>query len=257
MAQAVGRVFFAVGTLVCLAAGASAQQTSTATETKTFEVIAVDGNQLVVRLPDGTRELTVPDDFRFNVDGRSMSVRELKPGMKGTATITTTTTSTPVSVTEVRNGTVMRASGASIVVRTDEGIRMFTQSDADKRGVRILREGQPAAISDLRAGDRLTATIVTAKPPRVVTEKELQATLARGASGAAAEAARAPTAGAASTATPTAGTAGATAAGATAAGAAPRKLPKTASPLPLLGLAGIASLATAAALRARRRQRSS
>lgn len=245
MSQVVGRVLLTVGTLACLAGGASAQQTTTATETKKFEVIAVDGNQLVVRLPEGTREMTVPDDFRFTVDGRQMSVQELKPGMKGTATITTRTTVTPVTVTEVRNGTVMQASGPSIVVRTDEGIRMFTQSDVDKRGVRIVRNGQPASIADFRSGDRLTATIVTSKPPQVMTEKDVQATLARGA--APAPAAR-PAAGAAQPAA----TAGSPPAGA--APPAPRKLPKTASPLPLLGLAGFASLVTAAALTARRRR---
>ena len=90
----------------------------TTTETKKFQVIAVDGNQLVVRLPEGTRELTVPDDFRFNVDGKMLSVHELKPGMAGTATITTKTTVTPVTVTEVKNGTVMKASGSSIIVST-------------------------------------------------------------------------------------------------------------------------------------------
>ena len=45
-------------------------QTTTTSETKKFQVISVDGNQLVVKLPEGTRELTVPDDFRFNVDGK-------------------------------------------------------------------------------------------------------------------------------------------------------------------------------------------
>ena len=55
----------------------------------------MDGNRLVVRLPEGTRELTVPDDFRFNVDGKMLSVQELKPGMAGTATITTKTTRFP------------------------------------------------------------------------------------------------------------------------------------------------------------------
>ena len=71
------------------------------------------GGQLVVRLPEGTRELTVPDDFRFTVDGKQLALAELKPGMKGTATITTRTTVTPVTVTEVKNGTVMQATGAS------------------------------------------------------------------------------------------------------------------------------------------------
>ena len=130
--------------------------------------------------------MTVADDFRFNVDGKMLSVHELKPGMAGTATITTKTTVTPVTVTEVKNGTVMQNVGTSIIVRTDDGVKMFSQSDIDKRGIKIMRDGKPAEISDFRANDRLTATIVTSKPPRVMTEKEVQATLAKsgGASGA-------------------------------------------------------------------------
>ena len=99
--------------------------------------------------------------------------------MSGTATITTKTTVTPVTVTEVKNGTVMQNLGTSIIVRTDDGMKMFSQSDIDKRGVKIMRDGKPAQISDFRANDRLTATIVTSKPPRVMTEKEVQATLAK------------------------------------------------------------------------------
>ena len=68
--------------------------------------------------------------------------------------------------------------GMSIIVRTEEGIKSFTQSDVDKRGVKIMRSGKPAQISDFREGDRLSATIITSKPPTVLTEKEVQATLA-------------------------------------------------------------------------------
>ena len=165
--------------LVCATAGVSqAQTTSTATETKSFEVLAVEGRTLVVRLPEGTRELTVPDDFRFTVNGQPLSVQQLKVGMKGTATVTTKTTVTPVTVTEIKNGTVAMQTGSSIIVRTDEGIKSFTQGDIDKRGVKIIRSGQPAQVSDFREGDRLSATIITSKPPTVVTEKEVQATLA-------------------------------------------------------------------------------
>ena len=87
--QFLGRVVLTAGALVCLTAGIThAQTTSSATETKKFQVIAVDGSDLVVKLPEGTRELTVPDDFKFTVDGKQLSVHELKPGMAGTATIT-------------------------------------------------------------------------------------------------------------------------------------------------------------------------
>ncbi len=153
----------------------------TTTETKKFEVIAVDGSQLVVKLPEGTREITVPPGFMFTVDGKQLSVNELKPGMAGTATITTTTKTVPVTVTEIKNGTVMQAlGGTSIIVRTDDNtIKMFSQADVDKRGVRIMRGGKPAQISDFRANDKLSATIVTTMPPKVLTEKEVQASLAK------------------------------------------------------------------------------
>ena len=235
-----------VGAVVCLATSASAQQTSTSSQTKQFEVIAVAGNQLVVKLPEGTREMTVPDDFRFDIDGKQMSVRELKPGMKGTANITTKTTVTPVTVTEVKNGTVMQKSGASIIVRTEDGIKMFSEGDIAKRGVRLTNDGKPISLADLHAGDKLTATIVTTKPPRVVTEKEVQATLARETAAPAAP----PAAAAARPAPAPAATSGAPAPAA----AAPRTLPKTASPLPLVGLSGLASLLAAVALTVRRRR---
>jgi hypothetical protein len=233
--------------VVCSTAVASlAQQptTTTASETKTFEVIAVEGNQLVVRLPEGTRELTVADDFRFTVNGKPLSVRELKPGMKGTATITTKTTVTPVTVTEVKSGQVMQTSGSSIIVRTPEGVKMFTQGDVDKRGVKIVRDGKPAQITDLRTGDKLSATIITSMPPRVMTEKEVNATLATSPAAGGGAAASKPGA-------PPAATAGA--AGAAASAAPARALPKTASSWPLLGLASILALATGLALTIRRR----
>ncbi len=245
------------GVLVCLtAAAAQAQTTTTTSETKKFQIISVDGNTLVARLPEGTREMVVADDFRFNVDGQMLSVQQLKPGMSGTATITTRTTVTPVVVTEVKNGTVMQNLGTSILVRTEDGMRMFSQADIDKRGVKIWRDGKLAQISDFRANDRLTATIVTTKPPRVLTEKEVQATLAQsgGAGGAGTgtgAAASAPAGGAASTSR--SATAASPSSGATS-GSAPRTLPKTASPLPLVGLAGLASLLAGLGLTVARRR---
>ena len=173
------------GVLVWLTAAVTVAQTSTTTETKKFQVISVDGNDLVVKLPEGTKAMTVPEDFRFTVDGKQLSVHELKPGMAGTATITTKTTTTPVTVTEVKNGTVIHALGQSIIVRLPDGeVKQFTQSDIDKRGVKIMRDGKPAEITDFRDNDQLSATIITSKPPRVMTQREVQATLAKSGAGA-------------------------------------------------------------------------
>jgi hypothetical protein len=254
MARAMTRLVLAAA-VASLTAVVSAQQTTTA-ETKTFEVLAVDGNQLIVRLPEGTRELTVPDDFRFNINGQQVSVRELKVGTRGTATITTRTTVTPVIVTEVKNGTVVVKSGSTLVVRTDEGVKSFSQGEVDKRGVKIWRDGQPAQLSDFREGDRLSATIVTSRPPRVMTEKEVQATTARAAapSGGAPQAARAPSAAAiqSASAAPLASSASSAPAAQTPS-AGTRTLPKTGSSWPLLGLASVLSLAIGLALTIGRR----
>jgi hypothetical protein len=159
-------------------AGAPLAQTTSTTDVRNFEVISVDGNTLVVRDEKGTQELSVPDDFRFTVDGKKMSVSELKAGMKGTATITTTTTVKPVFVTEVREAEVLRASPISVTVRTADGARKFTQTEVDTKGIRIFKNGAPVRFSDLKKGDMLTATVITNGPPTVLTEKEVQAVLA-------------------------------------------------------------------------------
>jgi LPXTG-motif cell wall-anchored protein len=157
--------------------------------------------------------------------------------MKGTATITTTTTVTPVTVTEVKNGTVVRQTGGSIIVQTAEGYKSFTQGDVDKRGVTIVRDGKAVTVAELREGNKLTATIVTSQPPKIVTEKEVQLTPA--AAGAAAAPAKAP----------------ASASAAESSSGASETLPKTASPMPLLALLGAASLVTGMGLTALRRRR--
>ena len=164
--------------------------------------------------------------------------------MKGTAIVTTRTTVTPVTVTEVKNGTVVHSVGSTIIVRTDEGVRSFTQGEVDKRGVKIMRSGKPAQVSDFREGDRLTATIITSRPPQVLTEKEVQATLAAApaAAGAGARpAAAVPSSNASRTPAPAP------------TGTAARTLPKTASARPLLGLATVLSLAMGLTLMVRRR----
>jgi hypothetical protein len=240
MSRAMSKVIVAT-VVACLTSITALAQQSTTSETKTFEVLAVDGNKLVVSLPEGTKELTVADDFRFNVNGKQLAVRELRPGMKGTATITTRTTVTPVTVTEVKNGTVAYASGGTIMVRTDEGVKSFTQSDVDKRGVKIVRGGKPAQVSDFRQGDKLSATIITTMPPKVVTEQEVEATLA-----AAPARSPVPARPSAPAATGSAGSQPPAAPAQTA--AAPRTLPKTASIQPLFGLGVALTLAMGFAL---------
>ncbi len=169
--------------LCALAIGASSgafaqATTTTTTNVSNFEVLSVDGNYLVVRDQAGTRELNVPADFRFNVDGRSLAVGDLKPGMKGTATITKTTTVRPVVVTEIKKGKVLSQTGRSIIIEESTGkIHRFTQSEVDERGIQLYMGDKPVRVFNLDVGDQISARIVTAGPPEVMTQQQVDAYL--------------------------------------------------------------------------------
>jgi hypothetical protein len=172
-------VVLTVGLGLCNA-GAPLAQTETTVDVRNFEVLAVDGNRLIIRDQRGTQALTVPDDFRFKVDGRQMSVKELKPGMKGQATVSTKTTITPVTVTEIREASVVSTSGMSVTIRGADGVRRrFTQSELDKRGIELIKDGRIARASQLVPGDLVSATFISNEPPTVVTEKDVDVKLAQ------------------------------------------------------------------------------
>jgi hypothetical protein len=173
-------VFAVLCTLAMSAAGGANAQTTTSTVVRNFEVISVDGNYLVFRDQFGTHDLSVPADFRFNVDGRSVAVGELKPGMRGTATVTKTTTLRDVYVTEIKKGTVLSQTGRSIVVKEDTGkVHRFSQSEVDERGIQLFVADKPVRVFNLDAGDQISAKIVTAGPPDVLTQQQVDAILAK------------------------------------------------------------------------------
>lgn len=231
--------------LVFLAGAAVAQETST--RTVNFEIVSVDGNTIVWKDPAGvTKEFKAPADFKVNMDGKMLGTAELKPGMKGTAVITTTTTQTPVVVSEVKNAEVLAVSGNAIVVRQDGKPRKYTEADVTRRKAKLYRNGVEVSLGQFRPGDRLSATIVTDGPPETVTESQVAAMVNPAAKPAPVAAAPPPPA-PAPTAAP---------APAPEPMAAPAEtLPKTASPVPLIGLVGMLSLAAGFALRSIRRSR--
>lgn len=149
-------VLFAVLALVVVAAVASAQTTTT--EIRRGTVVSVFGNHLVVKGQDGvTREHEVPAGFTFDVDGKKMSVSDLKPGMELTATITTTTTPHVVQTTEIKHGEVLEVVARSMIVRTAEGTRRYTDIPGD---FIFYVDGEEKTIYDLKPGMYLTANIV-------------------------------------------------------------------------------------------------
>jgi len=160
-------------------AGAPLAQTTTKeVNVRNFEILLADGNRLYVRDERGTSELTVPPDFKFTVDGKQLSASDLKTGMKGTAVVTTTTTVRPVYDAEMREGEVMRASDQSITVKQGDDYKRFNRGDLAEKGIQIYKDGKPVVLGDLKKGDKLTAIIITSAPGVVLTQQEVQATLA-------------------------------------------------------------------------------
>lgn len=237
-----------VGLLATMTALSAQQQptSSTVTEQKRFEIIAVDGNHVVVKNEAGqNQELTVPDTYRLTVDGRPVTVAELKPGMKGTATVTTTTTVKPVYVTEVKQAKVFRVTGSSLILTTPEGYRTISTAEAQARNATIYKDGKKVDFSGLHEGDILTATIVTQKQPEIMTQRQVDAAMsgvpaantARTTSGASGSAASSNAA-----ARPATTTAKAAPASGSASSAPAKTLPKTASGMPLVLAIGLVSL---------------
>ena len=114
--------------LVCIltAPGVLAQHVETRVENA--EVVYVEGNDVVVKLKDGNvRQFEIPDTSKFNVDGKDVTVGEMKPGMMLPATIITATPPRWVESVEVIDvGTVWRSAGSSLIITTPAGEnRMF------------------------------------------------------------------------------------------------------------------------------------
>jgi len=215
-------------TLLLLAATALVAQQTTY-EVKSGTVVSVFGDQLVVKMGDGSmKEITVPAGFKFNVDGRQVGLSELTPGTNLTATIKTSHRPETVHTTTIRNGEVLKVTGSTLWVRED-GVN---KSIKVPTGFKFDMNGEKVGISDLRPGTKLTAEIVTTSE-RTVSDRDVQI--------------------AGSTPPPPPAPALAPAPAPMAepepAPAAPAELPKTASPLPLIGILGLALMAAGASLR--------
>jgi hypothetical protein len=135
-------------------------QESVSTEIKSGEVVYVSGNDLVVKVDDGqVKHITVPDDFKFQVDGKELNVHELTPGMRLTRTITTTTV--PKTVTTVRTikGTVWEVTPPDSVILTldDNTNKQYKVPKGQKFDV----NGQQRDVFSLRKGMKIAATVIT------------------------------------------------------------------------------------------------
>ncbi len=204
-------------------------EAQTTTEVRSGTVLYVEGNDLVVKLSTGeTKHFDVPEDFRFDVDGKQLSVHELKPGTVLTRTITTTTMPSSVKTTEIKKGTVWAVQPPSVIVTMADGKnRKYKVPDWFRFDV----DGKKVSVYELKKGMNLTATIV----------HENEATVVETTSGEVSGSA--PTAAASAPAPSTSGSSSASDSSDSDSSSSGATLPKTASNLAVLGLLGIIFLA--------------
>lgn len=123
----------------------------------------VEGNQLVVRMTDGKiREFAVPESRKFLIDGRELTVHDLKPGTKLSATVTTTTTPVIDRTTTIGTGTVWWVSGKTVVITLPDGEnKTYEVADSYKFNV----EGNKnATVHDLKKGMKVSAERIVEEP---------------------------------------------------------------------------------------------
>jgi hypothetical protein len=249
-----------------LAATATAQPTSTtqkikgtATSTTRQEhgtVTYVEGNNLVIKMSTGeVRVLTVPDSRTAFVDGKEITVHDLKVGTTLTANITTTTT--PVIDRTVSNltGTVWHVQGNNVILTLADGTNKMYKAKPD---FKFNVNGQQATVFDLRKGMKVSAEKIVEEPrTEIASDSRVSGTGPKPVVVAAAPApapapARAPVREPAAAPAPAPEPAQVAETRARAQ-ELPAKLPKTGSPLPLAGMFGLMFTCAGLGLRMLRR----
>jgi RNase P/RNase MRP subunit p29 len=194
------------------------------------EVVYVSGNELVVKMESGEIRhfANVPESARATVDGKELSIHELKPGMKLQRTIVTTSTPRTVTTIKTVQGKVWQVSPPNSVILTlaDNTNKQYKIP----KGQKFMIDGQELTAFELKKGMNVSVTAVTAVPETVVAEQR------RTTGSAPPPPPTPPIQGALLIETPAPAPAPTQVA---AAEPAPAQLPKTASALPLIGLLGL------------------
>jgi hypothetical protein len=136
------------------------------------EVYAVDGNDLIVKMQDGTfRHFPdVPDSARATVDGKHLSIHDLKPGMMLQRTIVTTTTPMIVTTIQTVTGKVWHVNPPTSVILTleDNTNQQFKIPKDQKFSV----DGQMVDAFALKKGMKVSATKIVEVPSVVSSERQ-------------------------------------------------------------------------------------
>jgi hypothetical protein len=125
-------------------------------------VLYVEGNELIVRMSTGEiRDFQVAPPRKFIIDGKELTVAELKVGTELTATVTTTKTPVTERTTTIGSGTVWYVSGNTVIVTLPNGENRTYQVEDSYR---FTVDGQPASVRDLRKGMTISAERIVEEP---------------------------------------------------------------------------------------------
>ena len=186
------------------------------------EVVLVKGNDLVIKMQDGTIRhfANVPESDRVTVGGQQLGIHDLKPGMKLQRTLTVITTPKIITTVQTVTGKVWHINPPNSVILTlEDGTN---QKFNIPKGQKFTVDGQETDAWGLKKGMNVSATKIVEVPE---TEVEHQ----RQITGSMPPPPPAPPADQPiliASAAPEATL------------AAPTELPKTGSPVPLIGLLG-------------------
>jgi LPXTG-motif cell wall-anchored protein len=141
------------------------------TEVRSGTVVYVSGNDLLVKLSDGEVEhFVVPDSATFTVDGKQMTLRELKPGTHLTQRITTKTTPTLITTVRTIDGKVWHVNPPSYVI--------LTLPDGTNKEYKVPKDqifnvnGTKETVFQLKKGMTVSATVVKEEPVTYVSESK-------------------------------------------------------------------------------------
>jgi LPXTG-motif cell wall-anchored protein len=176
-------LILAVGAIVlAFTVGMSAQVQTTKTTTaqaashefqvERAEVILVSGNDLVLKMEDGSiRHVSnVPESARATVDGKEIGIQDVKPGMKLERTITTTTTPKVITTTQTLTGKVWHVQPPNSVILTLENGQ--NQSFKIPKGQKFTVNGQQTDAWGLKKGMMVSATKVVEEPITVIDQQK-------------------------------------------------------------------------------------
>ena len=139
-------------------------QGTVVTKVERGEVVTVSGNDLVVKMADGTLRNfeNVPATAKATVDGKQLGVHDLKPGMKLQRTITTVTTPMVITTVETVKGKVWAITPPlSVILTLENGKNQQFKIPEDQK---FEVDGQMLDAFAIRKGMNITATKITEVP---------------------------------------------------------------------------------------------